>query len=1011
MPKIGQPPRPADPSPAPTLPGAVTLAFDTEFKDTLTLTVQVAARLDDGCLAVQLYHSPSIPSPPPTFDVQRYLPRSLQRPGVCERVILRPVQPLTDDLSPGLILADVLDLKDVRVVTRANGDAVLAMEEAGEWPHTRRKVSKVPCIDLTLVGHFLRVDIGRLFGTLFWDGLRTAAGAGARVCLGGHKVLGFREGRRASPILNYLLVGGTLVPVRVTMRDTILPYGGDSLDKLSKRFLGVGKSRVLAQKDKADMLSTFRTKPEDAYGYAAVDALHTLLVHERMQEHDRGIYTAFGVPPDRAPALRPTLGGRVSTFLQVITRETVAAGSECLRSAGLEDLLRKGGLHPLEEPGGCQFGGQAARLHGALLFSRSATRLAHLAPGMLADVDMSGCYLEIARSMNVYWGRPVVLEPGAIATTLKDAVNLVRCLAPDDGWLVYVSGTIGGYLNSLIPSLEDAVTGQNYLARRKKARRRDACDALPQHPDRDRTGDEDREGTRLYTHRVDFGLVAWPTWLMIQALPPVVREEYERLRVDAVVFYPRHLIAADGREYDRLVRDHPEGALPWETVLDQRCWELVKRIPIRADHVSLRLPLGEIAGRIKGHRQEARRRGGKGGAEELAWKQHGNTLFGVLASPHKPTHNFVAANIITATARDKAFALSQVLNAIQTITDGCTYRRDQIPACTYEDCLRIKPDYPVSRGEEGHGIPFLEPGSVPQGDEEFTRWFVDKAQHFFNVQGPEYQNLFGSHVLEHKTTGKDKCPTFDGLCCDGPGNYLKVRLSGNRYRVEEFKARGYQKESKEVLKRWMVQTYFKSAGKRKDILAPLTCETGLLSLDSAMGRAKAALAVKPGPVYLPLGLASRKTLAYKIVKLSAFVFGTPEQRVALLRQLDRFQRATGCGLEVLALRRSYGGRMAGDIEHVLQEVEKVIRSGGRNLTRALHLNQVLDAGKSPATAAFCRERRKRLQIQRATADADLRRRITSATAGLLVHAAEVERRNRDYPLLLFLPARPTGGSK
>jgi hypothetical protein len=153
--------------------------------------------------------------------------------------------------------------------------------------------------------------------------------------------------------------------------------------------------------------------------------------------------------------------------------------------------------------------------------------------------------------------------------TLKEAVELVRQLAPDDGWLVYVTGWLSRYLNALIPSLEDAVTYQNYKKRRRQARRSAAWEASTTLGTDARKEDEDRQGTHLYTGRVDFGIVTSSTWQVVQALPPDARAEYERLRVEAVVFYPWHLIARSGEEYDRLVRDYPEGDLPWETVLDK----------------------------------------------------------------------------------------------------------------------------------------------------------------------------------------------------------------------------------------------------------------------------------------------------------------------------------------------------------------------------------------------------------------------------------------------------------
>jgi hypothetical protein len=739
-----------------------------------------------------------------------------------------------------------------------------------------------------VVGHFLAAEQAGEVGRAFWDGLRRAAAtSGARLTLGGHRLLGFVEGRSRAPVLDYLAAGDGLHPLRVATRDTMLPYGAASLDGLAKQFLGVGKPGVradadgnrigLGDADKEDMVRTFRRRTGDAYAYAALDPVLTLLVWEAMQARDRDIYAEFGVPPERTPALAPTLGGRVATFLQVMTRETAAAGSELLKKdADLMDLLRRGGARPLVEPGGgSHYAAQCARVPGGLLFSRSPTRLAHRAPGMLADVDMSSCYLEITRGMSVYWGRPVVLEPGARVTTLKDAIEMVRPLAPDDGWLVYVTGPIEGYLNALIPSLEDAVTWENFKARRRRARRQAAQDAAQvTGPDgRAAAADDDREGTYLYTHQVDFGVVAWPTWLMIMALPPAARAQYEQLRVEAVAFYPRHLITGSGEEYDRLVRDNPEGTLPWEAVLDQDRWEVVERRPVRADHVSLRLPLGDIASRIKAKREEAKQRYGKGSAAELAWKQHGNTLYGVLGSPHKPTFNFVAANVITATARAKAWALSQVLNGIQTITDGVTYRRDQIPAGTNTDCLLAKATYPVIRAEEGEGIGFEDPATVPQGKEEFTRWFVAKAQRFFGVAGQDYERLFASHLLEHKTCGADKSPTFDVLCCDGAANYLKIRTVNDekgypRPGVEEFKARSYGHDSKGILQFWIPHTYTYTAApsQYQEVLPPLAYDQPLLKLAQAADQARHALADAPGPVYFPLALPIIRLKAYKIVK-------------------------------------------------------------------------------------------------------------------------------------------------
>ena len=52
------------------------------------------------------------------------------------------------------------------------------------------------------------------------------------------------------------------------------------------------------------MLRAFREKTADAYGYAIVDAVNTLLVHERMAEMDREIYASFDVPDAEIPPMK-----------------------------------------------------------------------------------------------------------------------------------------------------------------------------------------------------------------------------------------------------------------------------------------------------------------------------------------------------------------------------------------------------------------------------------------------------------------------------------------------------------------------------------------------------------------------------------------------------------------------------------------------------------------------------------------------------------------------------------
>jgi hypothetical protein len=976
-----------------TLQDAITIAIDTEFRDTHTLTVQAVARLDDDTLAVQVYRSPAVPNLPADFDADAYLPQHKY-----SKVIIRPVRHLAADLSPMTMARDLLGLDAVQVMTRKEGFTLRGdFDSPGAWvpknvTSKKRKGKRrwtVPSINLTMVGHFLTADFFRAWGRDFFEGV-LADGVQVRQ----QKLIRFTEGNRKypAPVLEHCRHGDDFYEVRVRTFDTILPFGHGSLDSHAKTFLGFGKTDALTEDDKKDMLRTFRARTADAYGYAMADALTTLLVFEQMQKRERDIYKAFDFPEDDIPPLRATPGSRVSTFLVRATRQAAGACESLDSGRSLEDLMRAGGMQLFKNhPGVSRYGDQTGKVHGGLLYSRSPTRFWHEAPGMLRDVDMSGCYPAIAAGMSVYWGRPLIFEPGRTPHSLKEAVAFVTRHADPDGWLIRVSGDIAGYLNALIPSTDNALTTANYRRKLRKGKRRQARrEAFHLEALRDPGSVKGTGGSRLYARRVESGVVTWATWLMIQALPAAVREQYERLTADALVLYPRKLAANDGAEFTALTRLHQDEHLPWEAALDLDALELVQTEKLDAAFVTLKFPLGKYADGIARFRKEAQAREGKGSGADLAWKQHSNTIYGVLSSAHLPVNNFVAGNVITAQARAEAFALSQALNAIQTITDGCTYRLDQIPACTYEECLRLKPDYPIHRAEEGDAVPFVDPATIPQDDAAFTDWLRGHIKRFFGVEGAEYDRLLGTHSLAHKETAVTKRATFDGLACDGSANYLKATLdTAGHWQGEDFAARSFGKQAKALLKEWMLRSY------RTDNmteLPPITEDVDLLTYNKAMRKAQQALASGIPEVVCPLRLECRKISTYTAVKVSAFVFETPEQRTTVLKQVQKLEKAWGVGLELLALRRSYRSRRRGSLANLAEELYRLLREGNDNWVKALNLNKM-----DVALRAICEQRKAEVARRQNEAEDDLLARIDTRqldpavlTAAYLLRAAEAE---------------------
>jgi hypothetical protein len=272
-------------------------------------------------------------------------------------------------------------------------------------------------------------------------------------------------------------------------------------------------------------------------------------------------------------------------------------------------------------------------------------------------------------------------------------------------------------------------------------------------------------------------------------------------------------------------------------------------------------------------------------------------------------------------------------------TDGCSYRRDQVPACPLAECLRLCPDYAVRRPEAGSGVPFLDPAEIPDDDAGFTEWYRGHARRFFGDPGGGFDALVASHDWEHKRAGAGGQAAFDALACDGCANYLKASGDGaGGWRVDEFAARGYGRESKAAIQGWVVRAY---ARDRVTGPAPVAEDTVLLHLKEADLRARSALRAGLPAVIHPLGLSVRKVRNYKAVKLSAFVFATPEQRRAVERQVARFEERTGCGLDLLALRRSYAGRREGSLADLTEEVYQMIRQGRHDLVKRLNMTRLL----------------------------------------------------------------------
>ena len=207
----------------------------------------------------------------------------------------------------------------------------------------------------------------------------------------------------------------------------------------------------------------FTERTEEAYIYAIIDVILTLLLREAVAVVDRQTETALRLPhPPHASSVRGTVGARAKDILSASTAAFAADSIALSKPSALRRLTQAGGRAALIENGASKFGAQIAKVFGGHLINRSPTCLFHCAPGLLHDVDLVSCYPTILADMDINWGTPIVFEPGANTMTAKSAVDFLSRTSSPNSWYITVTGDLPrGVCNTLIPSQLGATTSDN----------------------------------------------------------------------------------------------------------------------------------------------------------------------------------------------------------------------------------------------------------------------------------------------------------------------------------------------------------------------------------------------------------------------------------------------------------------------------------------------------------------------------------------------------------------------
>jgi len=630
-----------------------------------TLTIRAVTRVDTNLRAHEYQAGSDFPPPIAALPLSTFPNWTF---SLLESVTLCPAQ----------MLIDLFQLKNVEILNVAEGAHLLTTS-----PHTvsNRTWSTttncwtIPSITILIGSHNLTNVFSRLFHRSFYSTLLTsAAHESQRFTLsdcGVTRLVG-RNKYNNAPTVQYLRDDyGGMYAIRLKTWDTNKPFGPISFDQAYRTFARVDSTQNLS------------TSPEIAIN----NALGTLLTFEGMERSDKALWALLGLETRRPKVMKDTLAGRMKA-LQFAAVEADVEHSDILRSKqNLIALQNRSGSAELENLRPPQFAKQVPIIHGGLLLNRSPHQLLHHAKDQLAEIDVTSCYGTILSTCKLYIGKPVVIFPGqsdssGLKFTLRQSVNHIQTMCDDDAWFCRITGDHKLIANALIPSTVNAVTSANYQVRRK-SHSRGTLTA--------------QSKSRLYSSVVESGVITNATLTLINAFPEHAREELMNCEVECMCFYPRDLVGHTPQEFDQKYRGLHNDGLPFSQEFN--AVTLDTHIHERADQNSVvhSFDIGALVTKLVNERKKAKKLKGPGSAEELTLKVGINTLYGVQASKHSRAYNWFLATIINAKARAIAYAITQSLNSLQTITDGAIIRLDRVPRGTFHQLLALNPSSHLPR--------------------------------------------------------------------------------------------------------------------------------------------------------------------------------------------------------------------------------------------------------------------------------------------------------------------------
>ena len=528
--------------------------------------------------------------------------------------------------------------------------------------------------------------------------------------------------------------------------------------------------------------------------------------------------------------------------------------------------------------------------------------------GIIADPDLSSCYVTILQNMFYPIGLPCTYGQHESKSDDKQ-ITLGKFLKKFGSQLeprlyaIVVSGELNHH-QTLVPSkiIDNLEVSEKY------------SEDDPKIP----------ADFRLYTKEITNGVITSDILDVINNVCNVQeRSQWMKLKVVSAIWYPRSMRCDTPEEWFQKTEAHVKDyGNDITTKVNSRGREFV------ADNRSrywLAVPIKDFLKPYADERKEykaKRDKYDKGTDEYIEWdakqksmKLVGNTLYGVLASPYFDIGNVCIANNITAAARVAVWCTATAVGSYQSITDGGAFNLNKVRdwtekpsmntlalwrnpklldrkyssklfekplASDVEDPWRFLPDGRVSNGVE-------HIGKVDKKWKFFDEELLKHVRHFF--RGGFEIDILNKISYEHKDM-------YTEIICHSQTNYRFKEVSGEykiKARGHKVKGTPYNNETKPS-NITLLFDHLKNNPERIPPFAPQTISQVLkCNQANELLEAKSDNILKQNNLLAGDSILKRSWV--RPISLSMFHWQTDAQYTSWVKKADSLKNRTGWGLE------------------------------------------------------------------------------------------------------------------